>query len=113
MDESTKTVHANIETSSFPNLVAAPNQRRIVTSIAEEELKITNPRTPRRHNAGAGVQAGEVTALDCFSHKAVCLLLARLRRLATSANRSLLGEQRRGANRSISTRLTHNGHRLP
>ena len=46
VDESTKTVHANIETSSFPNLVAAPNQRRIVTSITEQELKFTNPRTP-------------------------------------------------------------------
>ena len=46
VDESTKTVHANVETSSFPNLVAAPNQRRIVTSITEQELKFTNPRTP-------------------------------------------------------------------
>jgi hypothetical protein len=46
VDESTKTVHANIATSSFPNLVGAPNQRRIVTSINEEELKFTNPRTP-------------------------------------------------------------------
>ena len=46
VDESTKTVHANIETSSFPNLVGAPNQRRIVTSITDEELKFTNPRTP-------------------------------------------------------------------
>lgn len=46
VDESTKTIHANIETSSFPNLVGAPNQRRIVTSITEEELKFTNPRTP-------------------------------------------------------------------
>ena len=46
VDESTKTVHANIETSPFPNLVGAPNQRRIVTSITDEELKFTNPRTP-------------------------------------------------------------------
>jgi hypothetical protein len=46
VDESTKTVHPNVETSSFPNLVGAPNQRRIVTSITEEELKLTNPRTP-------------------------------------------------------------------
>jgi hypothetical protein len=46
VDESTKTIHANIETSSVPNLVGAPNQRRIVTSITEEELKFTNPRTP-------------------------------------------------------------------
>ncbi len=46
LDESTKTIHVNIEASSFPNLVGAPNQRRIVTSITEDELKFTNPRTP-------------------------------------------------------------------
>jgi hypothetical protein len=46
VDEATKTVHANIETSTFPNIVGAPNQRRIVTSITADELKFTNPRTP-------------------------------------------------------------------
>lgn len=46
LDESTKTAHLNIETSSVPNLVGAPNQRRIVTSITDEELKITNARSP-------------------------------------------------------------------
>ncbi|WP_146159808.1 lipocalin-like domain-containing protein [Bradyrhizobium sp. MOS002] len=46
VDESTKTIHVNIETSSFPNLVGAPNQRRIVTSIGDDELTFTNPRTP-------------------------------------------------------------------
>jgi len=46
VDESTKTAHLNIETSSVPNLAGAPNQRRIVTSITDEELKLTNPRTP-------------------------------------------------------------------
>ena len=46
LDESTKTAHLNIETSSVPNFVGAPNQRRIVTSITDEELKLTNPRTP-------------------------------------------------------------------
>jgi hypothetical protein len=46
VDESTKTIHVNIETSSFPNLVGAPNQRRIVTSITDDELRFTNPRTP-------------------------------------------------------------------
>ena len=45
LDESTKTAHLNIETSSIPNFVGAPNQRRIVTSITDEELKITNPRS--------------------------------------------------------------------
>jgi Lipocalin-like domain len=46
VDEGTKTIHVNIETSSFPNLVGAPNQRRIVQLITDEELKFTNPRTP-------------------------------------------------------------------
>jgi len=46
VDEGTKTIHVNIETSTFPNLVGAPNQRRIVTSITADEMKFTNPRTP-------------------------------------------------------------------
>jgi hypothetical protein len=45
-DEGTKTVHANIETSTFANLVGAPNQRRIISSITSDEMKFTNPRTP-------------------------------------------------------------------
>jgi hypothetical protein len=46
VDEATKTIHANVETSTFPNLVGAPNQRRIVTSINADQMKFTNPRTP-------------------------------------------------------------------
>ena len=46
VDESTKTIHANVETSTFPNLVGAPNQRRIITSITADEMNFTNPRTP-------------------------------------------------------------------
>jgi hypothetical protein len=46
VDENTRTVLANVETSTFPNLVGAPNQRRIVTSISEDEMKFTNPRSP-------------------------------------------------------------------
>jgi hypothetical protein len=46
VDESTKTIHVSIETSTFPNLVGAPNQRRIVSSIGADEMKFTNPRTP-------------------------------------------------------------------
>ena len=46
VDEGTKTIHANIETSTFPNLVGAPNQRRIVTSITGDEMRFTNPRNP-------------------------------------------------------------------
>src|SRR4051812_24100667 len=37
--------HANIEASTFPNLVGAPNQRRIITSISDDEMQFTNPRT--------------------------------------------------------------------
>jgi hypothetical protein len=46
VDENTRTVHANIETATFPNLIGAPNQRRVVTAISADELRFTNPRTP-------------------------------------------------------------------
>ncbi|HEX2632050.1 MAG TPA: lipocalin-like domain-containing protein [Bradyrhizobium sp.] len=46
VDDNTKTIHLNIETSTFPNLVGAPNQRRIITSVGVDEMKFTNPRTP-------------------------------------------------------------------
>jgi hypothetical protein len=46
VDENTKTIHVNVETSTFPNLVGAPNQRRIITSISADEMTFTNPRTP-------------------------------------------------------------------
>jgi hypothetical protein len=46
VDEATKTINANIETSTFANLVGAPNQRRIISSITADEMKFTNPRTP-------------------------------------------------------------------
>jgi lipocalin-like protein len=46
VDESTKTVHANVETSTFPNLVGAANQRRVITSISADDMTFMNPRTP-------------------------------------------------------------------
>ncbi len=46
VDEASRTIHANIETSTFSNLVGAPNQRRIVTFISDSELRFTNPRNP-------------------------------------------------------------------
>lgn len=46
VDETTKSINLTIETSTFPNLVGAPNQRRIITSISAEEMKFTNPRNP-------------------------------------------------------------------
>jgi Lipocalin-like domain len=45
VDEATRTIHANIDVSTFPNFVGAPNQRRIVTSITADEMRFTNPRT--------------------------------------------------------------------
>jgi lipocalin-like protein len=46
VDENTKTINLNIETSTFPNLVGAPNQRRVVTSIGRDEMTFVNPRNP-------------------------------------------------------------------
>jgi len=46
VDDNTKTINLNIETSTFPNLVGAPNQRRIVTSIGSDEMTFVNPRNP-------------------------------------------------------------------
>src|SRR6476646_3690495 len=46
VDEATKTINANIATSTFANRVGAPNQRRIISSITADEMKFTNPRTP-------------------------------------------------------------------
>ena len=46
VDENTKTIHVNIETSTFPNLIGLPNQRRIVTSISSDQMAFTNPRNP-------------------------------------------------------------------
>jgi hypothetical protein len=46
VDEATKTINANIETSTFANLVGAPNQRRIISSSTADEMKFMNPRTP-------------------------------------------------------------------
>ena len=60
LDESTKTAHLNIETSSVPNFVGAPNQRRIVTSITDEN-EDHEPSHTCRGDTGVGVQAGEVT----------------------------------------------------
>jgi hypothetical protein len=46
VDENTKTINLNIETSTFPNLVGAPNQRRVVTSTGRDEMTFVNPRNP-------------------------------------------------------------------
>ena len=46
VDENTNTINLTIETSTFPNLIGAPNQRCIVSSISSDEMKFTNPRNP-------------------------------------------------------------------
>src|SRR5262249_39537543 len=46
VDEGTKTIHANIETATFPNLVGAPNQRRIITPTPADDRGSTTPRPP-------------------------------------------------------------------
>jgi hypothetical protein len=42
IDESTKTVHPTVVTSTFPNMVAS-DQSRIITSVTADELRLTNP----------------------------------------------------------------------
>jgi len=46
VNESDKVIAAQVETSTFANLVGAPNQRRIITSLTDDKLRFTNPRTP-------------------------------------------------------------------
>jgi hypothetical protein len=46
VDESSKTIEARVETSTFPNLVGAANQRRVVISISAGEMRFVNPSTP-------------------------------------------------------------------
>ena len=45
VNESDKVIAAQVETSTFANLVGAPNQKRIITSLTADELRFTNPRT--------------------------------------------------------------------
>jgi hypothetical protein len=35
-----------VEGSTFANLIGGPEQKRIITSLTAEELRLTNPRTP-------------------------------------------------------------------
>lgn len=46
IDEASKTLNLDIETSTFPNLVGAPTQRRIINLVTADEMRFTNPRTP-------------------------------------------------------------------
>jgi hypothetical protein len=46
VNETEKTLSVRIDGSTFANLIAGPEQKRIITSLTAEELKFTNPRTP-------------------------------------------------------------------
>lgn len=46
IDETGKTMTVNLEASTFANVAAIPNQKRIITALTGEELKFSNPRTP-------------------------------------------------------------------
>ena len=61
MAKNPKTIHANVETSTFPNLIGAPNQRRIITSITEKPNEVHEPPYARRDDIGVRVEAVEVT----------------------------------------------------
>ena len=47
LDESTKTVHPTVVTSTFPNMVAS-DQSRIITSVTADELRLNESRWIRR-----------------------------------------------------------------
>src|SRR5262249_31954977 len=46
INEPEKTLLLKLQGSTYSNLLATPDQRRIVTSLTEEEFKLTNPKTP-------------------------------------------------------------------
>jgi hypothetical protein len=46
VDENTKTIQANIATSTFPNFAGAADLRRIIKSITADEMSLSNLDTP-------------------------------------------------------------------
>jgi len=46
VDEVDKVITANVEASTFANLIGGAEQKRIITSLTADELKFTNPTTP-------------------------------------------------------------------
>ena len=46
IDEQTKVMTVNLAASTYPNIAAIPDQKRIITLLTPEELKFDNPRTP-------------------------------------------------------------------
>jgi hypothetical protein len=45
VNEADKVITVQIEGSTFANMIGRPDQRRIITSLAADELKFTNPAT--------------------------------------------------------------------
>lgn len=43
VNETDKVITAKIEGSTFANMIGGPDQKRIITSLTEDELKFTNP----------------------------------------------------------------------
>jgi len=46
IDENTKLMVVNVAASTFANVAAIPNQKRMITLLTSDELKYDNPRTP-------------------------------------------------------------------
>jgi Lipocalin-like domain len=46
IDENTKVMVVNVAASTFANVAAIPNQKRMITLLTSDELKYDNPRTP-------------------------------------------------------------------
>jgi lipocalin-like protein len=46
VDEKTKHMAVNLAASTYANVVAIPNQKRIITLLTSDDLKFDNPRTP-------------------------------------------------------------------
>ena len=46
VNETDKTISVKVEASTFPNVAGPNEQKRIITSLTDHELKFTNPRTP-------------------------------------------------------------------
>ena len=46
IDEKTKVMLVNLAASTYANVAAIPNQKRMITLLTSDELKFDNPRTP-------------------------------------------------------------------
>ena len=46
IDESTRVMVVNLAASTYANVAAIPNQKRMITLLTADELKFDNPRTP-------------------------------------------------------------------